>query len=377
MNIIHVINSMSTACGGPAYTTLLTLRGMQILGVDNNVLTNQLRLGEEPISREPFICYLPLPRFYNGKFGYSASFGRALKNASKADVYHIQGIWQYPGYATARFALKNGCPYVITLHGTLHPDALHYSSFTKKIALLLFQQKQLQQAACIHVTCMEEMKHYRLLGFTNPVAVIPNPVEYSEPADSFFKDRIKRVGYLGRLQPYKRVDRLIEVWKMLNEPGELVIMGDGDPDYVSTIRSKVKELGLNKVRFTGWVNGDEKQRWLASLTCLVVPSDFENFGMIIPEALLQNIPVIASTATPWEELNTYRCGWWVKNDSKTLADTLREALSLNELLLNEMGKRGRQLVLEKYTVNAVSLQMKELYNWIIGQQCKPYFVFEE
>lgn len=206
------------------------------------------------------------------------------KRTSETDIYHIQGFWQYQGYVTARFALENHRPYVITLHGTLHPGALRYSSFIKKITLFLFQSKQLKQAACIHVTCMKEMENYRLLGFTNPIAVIPNPIECSEPADSFFRDGVKRVGYLGRIQPYKRIDRLIEVWRNLNEPGELVIIGDGDPDYVLKLRGKVKEAGLRKVRFTGWVSGKEKQKLLASLTCLVVPSDFENFGMIVPEA---------------------------------------------------------------------------------------------
>lgn len=377
MKIIHVINSMSTACGGPARTTLLTLRGLRKIGINARVLTNQLRSEGTLVSKELFIDYLPLPNFYYSRWGYSAVFGKALKKTSGADIFHIQGLWQYQGYATARFAQESHCPYVITLHGTLHPGALRYSSFIKKISLLLFQSKQLQQAACIHVTCMEEMENYRLLGFSNSVAVIPNPIECCELAEPFFKDGVKRVGYLGRIQPYKRVDRLIEVWRNLNEPGELVIMGDGDPDYVSVLRNKVKETGLRNVRFTGWISGKEKQELLASLTCLVVPSDFENFGMIIPEALLQEVPVIASTGSPWEELGANRCGWWVDNDVDTLTETVRKALSLDKEVLQEMGKRGRQLVLDKYSVDVVSRQMKEMYDWILNQQSKPNFIFEK
>ncbi len=376
MNIVYVINSMSKSSGGPACTTLLTLQGMRSLGIDVKVLTNEVRSGEEPVSKESFIHYVKLPYFYNRRFGYSSAFAKALKEISKADIYHIQGIWQYQGYITAKFALEKHNPYVVTLHGALHPEALRYSSLIKKTALSFFQRKQLQGAACVHVTCMEEMEHYRSLGFTNPVAVIPNPIECGEPVESFFEDDVKRVGYLGRIQPYKRVDRLIEIWKKLNEPGELIIMGDGDSKYVSEIRAKASELELNKVRFTGWVSGIEKQRFLASLTCLVVPSDFENFGVIIPEALLQYVPVIASTAAPWEDLNSYKCGWWVDNDSETLTNILREALLLDKETLYNMGKRGRQLVLDKYAVSVVSEQMSQLYNWLSGNSGKPDFVFE-
>lgn len=99
--------------------------------------------------------------------------------------------------------------------------------------------------------------------------------------------------------------------------------------------------------------------------------------MIIPEALLQEVPVIASTGSPWEELGANRCGWWVDNDVDTLTETVRKALSLDKEVLQEMGKRGRQLVLDKYSVDVVSRQMKEMYDWILNKQSKPNFIFEK
>lgn len=377
MNIIHVINSMSTACGGPARTTLLTLRGLQNLGMDVKLLTNQPGPGEVPVSEESFINYLSYSRFHNNRFGYSTAFEKALKKIYVADIYHIQGIWQYSGYVTARYAQKVHRPYLITLHGTLYPEALSQSSLIKKTAMSIFQRRQLQQAACIHATCREEMEHYRSLGFTNPVAVVPCPMECSEKIAPVYPDGKKRIGYLGRIHPRKRIERLLEVWRRLNEPGELLIMGDGDPVYMKFLKDEVKRMQLRQVRFAGFVVGDEKNGLLASLTCLVVPSDFENCGIITPEALLQETPVIATTGSPWQELNTHSCGWWVDNDVDTLTETVRKVLSLDKGMLQEMGKRGRQLVLDKYSMDVVSRQMTELYNWILKKQCKPNFIFEK
>ena len=239
----------------------------------------------------------------------------------------------------------------------------------------MFQRRQLQQAACIHATCMEEMEYYRSLGLTNPVAVLPCPMECPEKMPPMYSDGVKRIGYLGRVHPRKRVERLIEIWHRLNEPGELLIMGDGDPAYMQFLKKEVDRLKLKRVCFTGFVTGVKKSRLLASLTCLIVPSDFENCGIITPEALLQEIPVIASTGSPWQELDTYRCGWWVKNDIGTLTDTVRKALSLDEATLCEMGQRGRRLILDKYSVDVVSRQMKVLYDWVVGKGEKPDFVF--
>lgn len=48
--------------------------------------------------------------------------------------------------------------------------------------------------------------------------------------------------------------------------------------------------------------GVEKDNAISSLTYLAVPSDFENFGNIVTEALVRGIPVIASKGMPWQEL---------------------------------------------------------------------------
>lgn len=59
----------------------------------------------------------------------------------------------------------------------MYPKALEHSKFIKKASLIMYQRKDLQNAACIQATCIEEMHYYRNLGFTNPVAVLPNPID--------------------------------------------------------------------------------------------------------------------------------------------------------------------------------------------------------
>lgn len=375
MKIIHVINSMSTASGGPARNTLLTMQGTRALGINVTVLTYQPEQGEEAVSDDPSIHYIPRIGIHEKRWGYSKAIPRELCKMGVADVYHIHGIWLYSGYITAKFARHHRLPYIITLHGTLYPEALAHSSLIKKITLKLYQRRQLQQAACIRATCKEEMEHYRTLGFTNPVAIVPSPVNCDDKAEPIYPKDVKRIGYLGRVHPRKRVERLLEIWCRLEEPGELLIIGDGDLDYMNFLKKEQERLNLKKVRFEGFVTGERKNRLLASLTCLVVPSDFENFGNVITETLLQEVPVIATTGSPWQDLETYGCGWWVDNEVDTLTETVRKALSLNEEELQAMGKRGRRLVQEKYSVDVVSRQMEQLYTWLKGKGKKPEFVY--
>lgn len=375
MKILHVISSMSANSGGPAVSTLLPVRYLYEQGKEVKILTFHPLSGETVLSNEAFIRYLPELSGWQRRSGYSPTLKKSLWEDNDTDIFHIQGLWLYPAYITARMARCKKKPYIITLRGMLYPQALEESKVIKKLALSFYQRRQLQQAACVQVTCDDELRYYRELGFTNPVALIPNPVEIESAIPQPIDDEIKCFGYLGRIHPRKHIERLIDCWQRLGEPGELVIMGDGERNYVNYLKDKVRVAQLKCIRFTGWMAGIEKKTLLSSISCLVVPSDFENFGRIIPEALVQEIPVIASTGTPWKELNLYQCGWWVNNDFDTLTETIQEVSMLDKRTLKEMGARGRRLVLDKYSVDAVSGQMELCYKWLMGEVEKPDFVF--
>ncbi|MDR2407193.1 MAG: glycosyltransferase, partial [Bacteroidales bacterium] len=186
-------------------------------------------------------------------------------------------------------------------------------------------------------------------------------------------------GYLGRVHPRKNIERVIYAWHQLQNTvnnGELIIIGDGDKQYMDFLKQESKRLQLNNVMFTGFLSGNEKEKALNSLSFLVVPSDFENFGNIVTEALVKGVPVIASKGAPWQELNIHRCGWWIDNDVDTIAKTLKEAIFLSEEECRQMGMRGRELIKENYSIEIVAQKMMRLYQWILGQTEKPDFVYK-
>ena len=114
---------------------------------------------------------------------------------------------------------------------------------------------------------------------------------------------------------------------------------------------------------------------LSSLDVLCAPSHQENFGMSIAEALLAGTPVIASRGTPWEALNTRRCGWWCGNDFSSLAAALENAFNLSPQERLAMGDRGRALVMETCAAPHAADRMKRLYRYLLGQETKPEFVY--
>ena len=374
MNILHTITSMGVLSGGPAFSTLLSVQGERAIGLSSTILTFDIdKERDQLIDSSPFIHLVARPK--EQRFAYSSSFRKELMN-ERSDLYHIQGIWQYPSMCTAAWARKKNKPYMITLRGMLYPQCFEKSAFIKKLSLWLYLKSDLQRAACLHATCIEEMEHLRNRGIHTPVAVIPNPIRTAGIQEKIVSPDKKRIGYLGRVHPRKRIEKIFYALDALcDKDVEVFIIGDGDAEYMAFLRQESERLQLSRVVFTGFLSGEEKEKALKSLSYLVVPSDFENFGNIITEALVKGVPVIASKGTPWEELNTHRCGWWVDNNVDTLAATLQEALSLPEVEWIAMGGRGKQLIKENYSVEMVAGKMKQLYEWILYGGEKPEFVY--
>ncbi|MDR0413122.1 MAG: glycosyltransferase [Dysgonamonadaceae bacterium] len=372
MKVLHTISGLGISNGGPSQSVYYTVKGLRTKGLDADILTYQPAKNDKFISNEDYIIAL---QNKNLPLAYSAEYKKFLQK-KPYDIYHAQGVWLYPTYITAKFARKCKKPYIITPRGMLYPQALSVSKLKKQLFLKLFLMNDLNQAACVHATCTEEMQHIRNLGVKSPVAVIPNPVSIHDFTEVQAKKAIK-IGYLGRVHPRKNIERLLYVWDKLNPDktdAELIIIGDGDKAYMDFLKAEQTRLNLKNVIFTGFLTGEAKENALNSLSYLVVPSDFENFGMIIPEALIKGIPVIASKGTPWEELGTYYCGWWVENDVETLAETIQKAIDTPESKRIEMGKRGQELVKTNYSVEVVAQKMIRLYDWILNGGEKPEFV---
>ena len=72
-------------------------------------------------------------------------------------------------------------------------------------------------------------------------------------------------------------------------------------------------------------------------------------------------PVITTQGTPWEELETRKCGWWTEIGEKAAADALENFLACTENELEEMGRNGRKLIEEKYSSRKMAEKMFVLY----------------
>lgn len=376
MKILQTIPYFNKASGGPTSCTYQLVKGLVDQGVNCDILTFR-PVERDIIATDYFIHYLPddrkTPLWLSRNF--TDEFKRTAKNY---DIIHVNTIWTWPPHVSVRLAKQARLPIVISPHGMLYPQALSVSAWKKKLIGGWYVNADLKAADCLHATSEEEARHIRNYGLTNPIAIIPNGLDVSVyPQQRTTRNLKIKFGFTGRLNPIKQVGLLLTAWHRLGtktENAELVIIGDGDPEYVASLRAYVTQNGMSNVSFTGFLSGSNLREMIRSLDYQILPSKSENFGMVVPEALICGVPVIASQGTPWSALEEFGCGWWIDVSENSLADTITAAMAVNESERSAMGQRGRNLVLERFSSYAIAGQMKELYEWLLNKGEKPSFV---
>ena len=356
MNVIHITNSIDKSVGGPARSAPQTCAELASLGIHIKLLT-QNSANKVPITEtDRFIV-----AFKNlwGLFLY----GSRLKS-SEIDLIHLQHIWNPYIQIMAFWAQQKKIPYIITPRGMLEPWILARNPWKKKIALFLYQKKAIKRASYLHATSQMEAENIKKMGFNNPIRIIPNGIDLNETKQIKTFYGTKKMVFLSRIHQKKGIELLLEAWGTIETKGwTLEIAGNGEVAYIESLIQAAKHL--ENVRFIGPQYGEAKWNFLRSADVLVLPTHSENFGMAVAEALAVGVPVITTHGTPWEDLETYECGWWIQLSVSNLQRTLLKAMQTPAHELELMGANGRKLIENKYNIKEVARQMEALYQIVL------------
>ncbi|MEW6407316.1 MAG: glycosyltransferase family 4 protein [Patescibacteria group bacterium] len=186
--------------------------------------------------------------------------------------------------------------------------------------------------------------------------------------------------YFGRLSHEKGVDILLEAIKILKNSGKLRIKL-----YLAGFGPKEKELkdfvGQNNlqddIKFLGYLKGDALSQTIKNSLFVVMPSRvYESFGLAALEANMLGKSVIASNLGALPELIIDgQTGMLFKvGSAKDLAERIILMLD-DQKKLEEMGNRGRKLILEKYNKEIHWQKLEDVYKKLLNikSTAKKYF----
>ena len=192
------------------------------------------------------------------------------------------------------------------------------------------------------------------------------------------KPEDRMVLFVGRIEPLKGVDTLIQAMSCLDlnglhRPVHLAIIG-GEPDAIpedmseemTRLQSLCDELCMGgMVIFLGKRGQDTLPYYYSAAEVLVMPSLYESFGMVALEAMACGTPVIASEVGGLGYLvQDGVTGYTVPDsDPKALCDKL--SLLLGDAHLREtMGLSASQYALD-YAWEKIAAQMIDVYQGLM------------
>lgn len=365
MRILYYIPSIDESSGGVGAFMQLISRDLGRL-CELYVVTHR---SEKMLPLEN--CQLHFIPLNNNPFSnYSKQEFMQLLDEIQPDVFHTNCCWMPQSARTAIWAKQRGYKVVYTPHGMLEPWIIKRHYWTKKVpATILFQRKGIHVADMIHATAESERNNVMALGWNRNVTVIPNCVRIDEISIKKSWKRRKNILFLSRIHVKKGINFLIEAVSRLKvelEGYTITIAGPGEDAYVNELKQMTSRLGVADLfRFIGPVFGEGKWRLYQEADVFVLPTHSENFGIVVAEALACGTPVITTTGTPWQKLNSYYCGWRVPIGTKALVEALQKFLVCSEEELQAMGQRGRKLVMDCYSSESVANSFIEMYSHLL------------
>lgn len=377
--VVHAIAGLANSSGGPSQLVSDLCSALVDCGVQTEIVTTISTLTKGVVMPDPKKVQtrtVPANVIASMRFAWSMQFESVLAARcleQKADLIHGHGIWMQVNHATSKLARRMKLPLIISPHGMLAPWSLRFNKMKKKMAMALYQWRDLQAAQVLHATAAQEAADFRAVGLMMPIAVIPvgiNLPEWRAPENGV---EPRTVLFLARLQPVKGLLDLVQAWSIVRPKGwRMVIAGPDENGHKAVVQNAVRTANLENIfSFLPAVTSEDKLALYRQADLFVLPSHSENFGLVVAEALACGIPVITTKGTPWEKIAKNGCGWWIDIGAAPLAAALREAMDASDNQRREMGLRGRQLAERDCNWHAIGNEMKSVYEWMRGAGAPP------
>ena len=308
-------------------------------GFQPNVVFHEVAIGQYPLFKyPPYILFL-------------ANKIAELIDSAKLDLVHAHYAIPHSvsAYLARQSAGRGKTKIITTLHGTditlvgAEPSFFHVTRFA-------MDESDGITAVSEHLR-RETEENFQL---SRPIRVIHNSVD-TERFSSSGCQRDELAGkeeailvHVSNFRPVKRTGDVVEIFARVakERPARLLLIGDG-PDLSSAVQ-RADSLGL-KDRVSVLGVQDEVNGVIAASDLLLLPSEFESFGLVALEALSCGVPVIGTAAGGLPEVVTTGETGFLHDvgDVDAMAISALKILG-DDVLRTKMCENGRRVAAERF-----------------------------
>jgi len=381
INLIIPTFYPATGFGGPIFSTLYasqalsSLDGVELIVSTTNANANNEKKLDVEINKPIEFNKNFFVKYYNAVVGeVSISlFANIWREIKSADVIHLQAIFGTAIPVSLLYAKIFKKPLLLSPRGSLCSWCLGQGNSFKQLWLKILI-KPFYKSIAWHATSDAEKEDILTIFPEAKVYKVPNGIDINAYKTINFcnkKEYIKKylnlditpskiIVSMGRLHKVKGFDILIrsfiEVLKVY--PEAILLIAGKDAGEKKHLEKIINELNIGKqIYFVGEVSDQNKIDFLANADLFVLPSHTENFGNVYVESLAAGTPIVASTGTPWSEVETSNCGKWVKNSIEKTTIAIIEMLNQDREKMRSNAKKLAQ----KYNWKTIAIQFKTIF----------------
>lgn len=193
---------------------------------------------------------------------------------------------------------------------------------------------------------------------------IPPPSVGPETQDISDKVIFAVIGLIRKEKNQMEALRAFQQIYKTHNTTELWVIGDGDPEYIHTLKTFVSRNGLSEcVKFTGFV--DDITPVYKSLYCLLMCSANEALGRVTIEAMVNNVPVIGYNNAGTAEIIRDNYNGLLYSDGPTELSWKMELLLNDKGLVKKIKQNARLEIQKKFTIEKYSKTVYNVYTSIL------------
>lgn len=298
---------------------------------------------------------------------------------AESDGIHIHGLWEDIQHKTAIEAWKQNKPYIISPHGMLTPWALSHSSIRKRLYISWRLKRDLHRATAMHFTTPSEARlsretYNKRASIIEPLGVFMHDLVANEDRTEFRKNwEIPNnrfiIAFMGRIHPGKGLEYLLPALSYIQELNPLLlVIGPDSRGFKSQIEDIIRKFALERnVVFTGILSGGERNAALTASDIFALPSDHENFGLAVIEAMGCGLPVLISPEVA--------IGDYLKDsDAVTISERNPRAIAMeisnisnNRNRLAGLGSQASTIARDRFSWRSIAINWKQHWEKITNK----------
>lgn len=244
---------------------------------------------------------------------YSFSYLNNISREIDPDLIYLQSLFSKATYIGLNVAKKNNIKVLLAPRGELNKGA--FKKKYKKIPYIYF----LQFNGLLKNVYYQSTSDEETIAVRNYLKVGLNKINYLTNIPSIPKCNYKRVSkkqgkakivFLSRIHPKKNLLKAIKYLKNVQGELEFDIYGPiEDKKYWELCKQEIQSNYNVSIKYCGTVEHDKVQYILSKYNAFLFPTQSENYGHVIAEALSVGTPAIISDQTPWSDIINYKAGW--------------------------------------------------------------------